>query len=318
MLRAGASLQASRLIQPVAARAGTVEKVIADLASRTWGVVTWWQLIEAGITRSEIQHRLAIGALIRVHPGVYRVGHVAPSVEATYLAAVWACGSGAALSGPAAGYLLGLLRNRAIPPHAEVTTPTERRVRGVRTKRSRRAPLEDDTTTWRGIPVTTVARTVVDLAAVLSLNDLAQACHEAGVKHRTTPRQVKEVLARRPNTRGARKLRLIFEGDAPALLSRLEKRFRRLLRDADLPLPEFNRPAGGRRVDCRWPDVPLTVELDSYTFHHSRHAWEQDRRREREARARGDEFRRYTWGDVFEEPRQTLRELRRILRRCPA
>ena len=182
----------------------------------------------------------------------------------------------------------------------------------MRTKRSR-VPLQPDGMTWRGIPVTTVARTIVDLAADLSLNDLALVCHEAGVKHRTTPGQVKEVLSRRPNANGARKLPPIFDGDSPALLSRLEKRFRKLLTDANLPLPEFNRPAGGRRVDCRWDWVPLTVELDSYTFHHSRHAWEQDRRREREARSRGDEFRRYTWGDVFEEPRLVLGELTPLL-----
>ena len=294
-----------------------MEKTIARMASRSWGVVTWTQLRAAGITEGEIRHRVRIGALIRIHLGVYRVGHVAPSVEATYLAAVWACGDGAALSGRAAAYLLGLIRGLPVPPPPEVTCETNRRVRGVRVKRSR-VPLDPDTMTWRRIPITTVARTIVDLASVLPLNDLALACHEAGVKHKTSPRQVMEVLARRPNAKGAQKLRLIYEGDAPALLSRLEKGFRKLLADANLPLPEFNRPAGGRRVDCRWDWVPLTVELDSYTFHHSRHAWEQDRRREREARARGDEFRRYTWGDVFENPDEVLRELRLFLTSNPA
>jgi very-short-patch-repair endonuclease len=76
---------------------------------------------------------------------------------------------------------------------------------------------------------------------------------------------------------------------------------------------QTNRPAGGRRVDCRWPEQRLTVELDSYRYHRSRHAWEQDRRREREAYARGDQFRRFTWGDVFEDPRQMLAELRALL-----
>jgi len=85
------------------------------------------------------------------------------------------------------------------------------------------------------------------------------------------------------------------------------------LREAGLELPETNRRAGGRRVDCRWPDHRLTVELDSYRYHHSRHAWEQDRRREREARARGDEFRRYTYGDVFESPGRMLAKLRDLL-----
>ena len=90
-------------------------------------------------------------------------------------------------------------------------------------------------------------------------------------------------------------------------------KFLERLKEASLPLPETNKVAGGRRVDCRWPEHNLTVELDSYTYHQSRHAWEQDRAREREAHARGDEFRRYTWGDVFEAPAQMMYELNRLL-----
>ena len=70
-----------------------------------------------------------------------------------------------------------------------------------------------------------------------------------------------------------------------------------------------------RRVDCRWLDHRLTVELDSYRYHRSRHAWELDRRREREAHARGDAFRRYTHDDVFEQPKPMLAELERLLAR---
>jgi very-short-patch-repair endonuclease len=70
---------------------------------------------------------------------------------------------------------------------------------------------------------------------------------------------------------------------------------------------------GGHRVDCRWPEHRLTVELDSYRYHHSRHAWEQDRQREREARARGDQLRRYTWRDVAEDPEPMLAGLRSLL-----
>jgi hypothetical protein len=66
-------------------------------------------------------------------------------------------------------------------------------------------------------------------------------------------------------------------------------------------------------VDCRWPENKLTVERDSYRYHRSRHAWEQDRRREREAYARGDEVRRYTYGDVFESPELMLAEMQRLL-----
>ena len=96
-------------------------------------------------------------------------------------------------------------------------------------------------------------------------------------------------------------------------LSELERQFRERLRSKRASAPP-RRPAHGRRVDCRWPGRRLIVELDSYRYHHSRHAWEQDRRREREARGRGDEFRRYTYGDVFEGPRLMLAELRALLR----
>jgi very-short-patch-repair endonuclease len=92
-------------------------------------------------------------------------------------------------------------------------------------------------------------------------------------------------------------------------LSRLERGFRVRLRERRLELPVTNRPAGAHYVDCRWPGRRLTVELDSYKFHKTRHAWEQDRERERAARRRGDEFRRFTWRDVFEEPAQMLTEL---------
>ena len=107
---------------------------------------------------------------------------------------------------------------------------------------------------------------------------------------------------------------MVIHGDVPAILSKLEAGFRKLLRDARLPLPVMNRPAGAYWVDCRWPDHRLTAELDSYQFHNSRHSWKQGWKREREARARGEEFRRYIWEDVFGHADETVRELRGLLR----
>jgi very-short-patch-repair endonuclease len=294
----------------VAVQSRTVERVMARIGGGAHGVVARVELLDAGVTAAEIEHRLATGALIREYPGVYRVGHRAPSLEARYMAAVLACGDGALLSGRAAGYLFGAIKGPAPPP--EVTAPTERRVRGVKTHRSRGLGRED-ATSWRGIPVTTLPRTLVDLAAVLDFDDLARACHEARVRYGTTPGQVEAVLARRPKSPGAAKLRAILRGDARVTLSKLEKRFLVLLREAGLPLPQTNRRAGRYWVDCRWPALRLTVELDGYRYHNSRHAWEQDRRREREARARGDDFRRYTYGDVFEQPQLMLAELHALL-----
>ena len=119
------------------------------MASRSHGVVIRAGLLSAGISPKEVRQRLGTGALLRVHPGVYRVGHRAPSLEARYLAAVLACGEGAVLSGWAAAYLWGLLRGS--PPHPDVTCPTERRVKGVVTHRCRRMEPRA-TTVLRGIP----------------------------------------------------------------------------------------------------------------------------------------------------------------------
>ena len=294
----------------------TAEKELARLAEAQHGVATRGQLLGAGLSASDIERRLRKGVLLAEYRGVYRVGHRAPSVEARYMAAVCACGDGALLSGRAAARLLGLLKDAE--PGPEVITTTERRIEGIRTLRSRSFD-RCDATAFRGIPITTVPRTLVDLAAVLAVDELARACHEAGVLHRATPAQVEAVLARRPNSPGAGPLRRVLRGEVHVTLSKLERRFLALLREAGLVLPQTNRPAGGRRVDCRWPEQRLIVELDSYTFHQSRHAWEHDRRREREARARGDELRRYSYGDVIDHPRLMLHELRALLpQRCPA
>ena len=194
-------------------------------------------------------------------------------------------------------------------------TRTERRVAGILTHRCRNIPPP-----WirNGIPLTSVPRILVDLAPLLSLDELARACHEAGVRYKTTPRHVRSVLEPMPRISGSAKLRDIILGDTPVVLSKLEKRFLAVLRAEALPLPHTNKIASGRRVDCRWPEHHLTVELDSYRFHNSRYAWEQDRRREREAYARGDQHRRYTYGDVFEHPEQMLGELTKLLPRTPA
>ncbi len=162
--------------------------------------------------------------------------------------------------------------------------------------------------------MTTIPRTLVDLGGILPEPVLARVCHEAEVQYGTTPDQVEAVLGRLPTRRGAGSLRRILRGEVHLTLSRLEGRFLALLGAEALPLPETNRLAGGRRVDCRWPQFRLTVELDSYRYHRSRHAWEADRRREREAYARGDQFRRYTWSDVFNDPTLMLRELTALLK----
>jgi hypothetical protein len=287
-----------------------VEQKIAVIASAAKGVVTRAELLSAGVSRAGIERRVARGLLIPEFRGVYRVGHSAPSTEARYMAAVKACGDGAVLSGFAAAYWQRLIKCE--PPPPEVTARTERRIEGVRVRRSRRIhPL--DTATYMGIPITIVPRTLLDLAAALSVSDLARACHEAWIRYDTTPDRVTAVLARSPNAPGAGGLREVMLGEVRVTLSKLEDRFLARLEAENLPLPETNRVVGTKRIDCRWPEQRLSVELNSYRFHNSRHAWEQERVREREARQRGDEWRTFTYSDVFEDPTYMLGELRGLL-----
>jgi hypothetical protein len=267
------------------------------IAGRQHGAVTTAQLLALGLSRSAVKRWHAKGLLHREFRGVWRFGHRAPSYQARYTAAVLACGEGAALSGPAAQYHYGL--RRGDPPPPEVTAPTERAIPGIRT-RQRTVP----TRIWNGIPTTTVPQTIADLAPVLSLDALALVCHEADVRFGVTRVEA-------TNRPGAAKLRAIYDGDHDLILGWLERELRRLLSGANLPLPRFNRRQGRHYVDCRWPG--LTVELDGYRFHRTRHAWEQDQERRRAARRRGDEFRRYTHADLTEHPAETIAEIAGLL-----
>jgi hypothetical protein len=294
----------------MAAQNRTAEQLIEKLARPSQGVVDREELLAAGVSRHRIARCLKNGVLWPEFEGVYRVGHRAPSVEAHYMAAVKACGKGSVLRGRAAAHLWGLTKGPA--PTPEVLTPTERRVKGIRTTRSRRIDRRDVTKRY-GIPITTVTRTVVDLAADSTPEELALQFHAAATRYKVKPHHVEAVLVRRRNAKGAIKLRRVIYGDTRALLSELERGFIALLEANDLPLPKTNIPVDGHWVDCRWEEYALTAELESYEFHNTRHAWETDQKRERKARQRGDEYRRYVYSDIFERPDETAADLRQLL-----
>jgi very-short-patch-repair endonuclease len=284
------------------------QSTVAAIAAAQHGLITWWQLLEAGLSRAAISRLVSDRVLFRVYRGVYRVGHAAPSRDARYLAAVLAAGEGAALAGAAAAHLWELVRGA--PPEPEVVCARRLRIKGLRTHQVQLIHA----TTLNNIRVTTPAATLAALAESFDQPHLARAVHEASVKYRTQPEDIEHVLDARPNTPGATTLRRIIRGDVHLTLSRLEQKFLSLLKASRLELPKTNKRIDNRYVDCRWPERKLTVELDSYRYHATRHAWEQDRKREREARARGDDFRRYTTTDVFDDPRALLTELRPLLR----
>jgi len=240
---------------------------MASLATRAHGSVTRLELLAVGVSADQIRGRIEKGALIPEYPGIYRVGHRAPSQEASYMAATKAGGEDVFISGRPAAHALGLVKGRI--PRPEVTSRRHLDIDGLRSTRCDNL-VREDTRLWKGIPITSPPRTLVDLAAVLNAEALARACHEAGVKYGTAPRHVEAVLKRKPNAPGAAKLRAIITGDQKITLSKLERRFLQRLREAGLSLPHTNVRAGTKRVDCRWPEHHLTVELNSFTFHNSR------------------------------------------------
>ena len=133
------------------------------------------------------------------------------------------------------------------------------------------------------------------------------------MKYGTTADSVQAALSRRGNVPGAALVRAVIHGDVKVTLSVLERRFIQILADAGLPLPDTNVRVGSYRVDCRWIAPGITIELDSYRYHRTRRAWEQSHAREREARRRGDKWRRFTYDDVMGDPAYMLAELRKLL-----
>ena len=279
----------------------TTYAIAANWARKQHGMVSRRQLLRAGIDAGQIKRWIADGRLTPVHRGVYAVGHTAPSTNATYMAAVLACGDGAIVSHFADAHLLRLLPGGAPPAETTVPTTAHRSRPGIVIHRVRRLPRLD-TSTLHGIPVATVPRTLLDLAPVLTPAQLSRACHEAWVRHATTIKDIEACIARNPTKHGIAKLRRALAADVT--LSKLEDGFLRLLAQHGLPLPRTNIDLDADTVDCHWPGRGLTIELVSNRNHATRHANEAD-----VARRRGSDHLAYTYGDVFERPARTVAEL---------
>src|SRR5687767_232072 len=191
---------------------GSKLDTIARIAARQHGRVSWQQLVDHGVDRHAIQRRLEDGSLYRVHRGVYAVGHPGRSLHADYIAATLACGPGAVVSHRAAAHLLRLLRGA--PPRPEVTVPsTAGRTRaGIVVHRVHALPARD-TMKLHGIPITTVPRTLLDLAPQLAPELLTRACHEAWVHHDLKPATIEACIARNPSKKAIAKLRRALSAD---------------------------------------------------------------------------------------------------------
>jgi very-short-patch-repair endonuclease len=266
-----------------------LDHMVAMLAGNQHGVVAVWQLLELGLSRRQVERRVEAGRLHRVFWGVYSVGHPAKTGEAREMAAVLACGDGAVLSHWTAGVRWRLIRPVGGPVH--VTAPNDRKSR--RGMCSHKAQLHPHDRTKRdGIPITSVPRTLLDLAAVADERILRRAVNEAERAGRLNRGAMFQLLERNRRTKGRKALIAVIASVSPATRrtrSDLEAAFLSLLAKHGLPRPLVNTKLHGIEVDFHWPGTNLIVELDSYEYHRTPHEFDNDRRRDAHLKRHGYE-----------------------------
>jgi very-short-patch-repair endonuclease len=290
---------------------------MAEIAEAQHGLVARRQLSHCGMGRGAIDSRIERGQLHQVHRGVYAVGHGLLTSKGRLMAAVLACGPGAVLSHRSAGEAW-----RMVPPGhwcPEVTAPSCRRRPGIRVHRATRS--RDETSEDLSLPVTSVSRTLFDLASVLSKRELERALHEAEVRQLTDRLSLPDLLERYPRRHGAANLRALLAAKTPPGVTRsdLEEDFAVFLDAHGLPRPRFNAtlPIRGRLLepDCMWVEQRLLVELDGRAVHGTERAFESDRQRDRILLAEGWRSTRVTWRQLRDEPAAIAADLRQLLRR---
>jgi hypothetical protein len=249
---------------------------LSSLADQQHGIVDYADLVGLGLGRGAIKHRAHVGRLHRLYRGVYAVGRRNVSREGHWLAAVRACGPNALLSHRSAAALWGVLRDSRAAIDVTVLGCARRGSGGITVHRARR--LEPDDRVCRDhIPATSLARTLLDLAAVAPTRQLARAIDEAERLRLFDLRAIDELLERSNGRRGVRALRQAidrYRAGAPVTRSELERRFFRLCDDAGIPRPAMNLFVAGYEVDAAWLEHRLVVEVDSFEFHRTRAAFE--------------------------------------------
>lgn len=288
--------------------------IVDELAARQHGVVTRAQLLAAGVSRHQIAWRTRAGRLQIVHRGVFRVGPIAAPCSGE-MAAVLACGPDAVLGHASAARLWGQVdRGGARPVHVFVLRGDRRRP-GIRVHRGPDL-RRDETTTHDSIPVTSPARTLLDLAASGGARDVERAVAETLARRLATESALRNTVARHPTHPGALALRSILGTDAPALTrSEAEDRLLGLLRQTALPAPRLNQRLEGLEVDFLWREERLVVEVDGIAFHSTGAAIRRDRRRDARLLAAGYRVLRVTWEQVEAEPLATIAVLAQALAR---
>jgi very-short-patch-repair endonuclease len=288
------------------------EDDLAALAARQHGIVSARQLATLGYSRSAVARAASARRLHRIHRGVYAVGHTNLNWHSHCLAAVLAC-TPAVASHSSAGWLWGLLRYK--PARIDVTAPT-RRHRRLEIFLHRASLDERDVDELEGIPVTSLARTQLDLAATLSPPRLDRLLERSEELKLFDLAAIDELLGRVTHHPGLRPLRAalaVYRDDPAFTRSALERRFLKLVLDAGLPRPAMNFDVAGYELDAYWEPERFAVELDVYETHGTRQAFERDRFRHEDLKLIGVEMIRVTGPRLDRESDALIRRVERLL-----
>jgi predicted transcriptional regulator of viral defense system len=290
---------------------------LAALARSQYGVVSRRQIVELGLGRHQIARLLQRGRLHVLHRGVYAVGHRALTHDGRWMAAVLAAGPDAVLSHRTAAALWGIRESSS--SQIEITAPRERRRPGVLIHSA--ALPADERDVHQGIPVTTPARTLLDLAAILGEHQLARACERAEALRLGSPTSLRDLVDRYPRRPGTPALRRLL--DAGSIVdtdtrSGIERRLLSLLDAESLPRPLVNAPLElpglSIKPDFMWREQRLIVETDGFETHGTRDAFERDRARDRALQTAGWRVIRVTRRQLESETKQIAAALRALLR----
>ena len=275
----------------------SIGKRLWALVRQQHGVITREQLLALGLTSKWIEHRVAIGRLHPVYAGVYAAGRPQLTREGQWMAAVLACGPNALISHSSAAALWGIRADRGGVIH--VSAPTKRRRPGVVLHRRRTTDLRHR----HGVPVTSPAQTLVDLAAELATDPLEAAINQADKLDLIDPDALREELESYAGVPGVARLRGTVDRRTFSMTrSQLERRFKPIARRAGLPKPRTGEFVNGFEVDFYFPELRLVVETDGLRYHRTPHQQAKDRVRDQAHTAAGLTPLRFTHAQVRYEP----------------
>jgi hypothetical protein len=296
-----------------------MEWLIAELVASQHGVVALRQLLGLGLSARAVRDRVAAGRLHRIHAGVYAVGHAKLTRDGRYMAAVFACGEDSALSHRSSADKRGLRRTDRSSIDVTTVRRAGRGSAGIDAHTSVTL-LPRDVTEVDGIRCTSVARTLLDLAAVLPRRDVERAFDQAEVLRVLDARKIEDVLARAGQHRGAGVLRAILDDHVPGTTltpNKLEEAFLAICDKASLPRPVVNAwialEPTGYEADFLWRDRGLIAETDGRDVHTTRRAFVNDRVRDQRLMLAGYRVVRFPWQQVFDDPRDVAATLRAVV-----